>query len=90
MEVEGSLSHSQQQVTSSNAQPDKSESPASHFNTHLNIILSYDIIRRENHELTYCHVSELYVHPIVFAFPSVMGLQVSNYWFWACFDLCLI
>jgi len=57
MESEGSLPYSQQQVTSPNAQADKSESPASRLNTHLNIILSYDTIRWENHDWTYCHVS---------------------------------
>jgi len=50
MESEGSLPYSQQQVTSPNAQADKSESPASRLNTHLNIILSYDTIRWENHD----------------------------------------
>jgi len=90
MESEGSLPYSQQQVPSPNAQADKSQSSASHLNTtHLIIILSYDTIRWENHEWTYCHVSELCEHPIVFAFPSVMGVQVSNYWFGACSDLCL-
>jgi hypothetical protein len=29
-------------------------------------------------------------HPIVFKFPSVTDVQVSNFWFWASFDLCLI
>ena len=90
MESEGSLPYSQQQVTSPNVQADKSESPASHLNIHLTIILSYDTIRRENHEWTYCHVSELYEHQIAFTFPSVMGVQVTNYWFWTCFDLYLI
>ena len=50
MESEGSLPYSQQQVTSPNAQADKSETLASHLHTHLNITLSYDTIRRENHE----------------------------------------
>jgi hypothetical protein len=90
MEYEGSLPFSQQQVTGPNADADKSESPTSRLNTHINIILSYDTIRWEYHERTYRHVSELHEHPTVVTFPSVMGVQVSNYWFWACFDLCLI
>jgi hypothetical protein len=90
MESEGSRPYSQQQVTSPNAQADKSESQASRLNTDLNVNLSYDTIRWENHEGTYCHVSELYEHPTVFMLPSVMGVQVNNYWFWACSDLCLI